>query len=129
MSPVDRGDSVTDSGLTFESIPTGLVIEISPESRRLVALSPAELRIKGVYNHLNNLAIAFIGMFVPLLAMVVLPTDSACFPHYEAYLTGTIVTGVLALGLFVYAFMGNWREERARSRPAPPQAPTTPVMR
>ena len=128
MSRTERGESVTDSGLTFESVSNVLVVEISPESRRLVAMSPAELRLRGVYNQLNTFAVAFLGMFVPLLAMVVIPSDSECFPHYDAYLTGTIVTGVLAVVLFGYAFLGNWREDRARAGPSPPQSPSRPVM-
>ena len=89
-------------------------VEVSPESRRLVAMSPAELRIRSVYNHLTTFGVACLGMFVPLLAMLVVP--SPCTPHFQAYLVATIVIGVFAVLSLGYAFYGNRQEAKIRFR-------------
>ena len=65
---------MTDPELTPETLTTTVSVEISAESRNLVALSPAELRIRSVYNHLTTFGVACLGMFVPLLAMPVVPS-------------------------------------------------------
>ena len=93
---------------------TKVSVQVSPESRRLVALSPAELRIRSVYNHLTTFGVACLGMFVPLLALLVVP--SPCTPHFQAYLAAAIVVGILAVFSLGYAFYGNRQEANIRSR-------------
>lgn len=117
---------MAESSLTYVPDSEGLVIEVSNESRRLIALSPAELRIRSVYHQINTFAVAFLGMFVPLLAMVFVPSE--CTPHQEAYIAATVLTGLLALGLFAYAYYGNWREEKARSSPSQPRGTISPTV-
>ena len=89
-------------------------IDIPPESRNLVALSPADLRIRGVYNHLTTFGVACLSMFVPLLAMLVVP--SPCTPHFQAYLAGAVVVGILAVICLGYVFYGTRQEAKARTR-------------
>ena len=105
---------MTDPELTPETLTTTVSVEISAESRNLVALSPAELRIRSVYNHLTTFGVACLGMFVPLLAMLVVP--SPCIPHFQAYLIAAVITGLLAVISLGYAFYGNRQEERNRFR-------------
>ena len=105
---------MTDPTVTTETVTTTLSVEIPPESRNLVALSPAELRIRSLYNHLTTFVVACLGMFVPLLAMLVVP--SPCTPHFQAYLTGAVVIGMLAAISLGYAFFGNRQEAKFRSR-------------
>ena len=105
---------MADPPVTTETLTTTVSIEIPPESRNFVALSPAELRIRGVYNHLTTFGVACLGMFVPLLALLVVP--SPCTPHFDAYLAATIVIGILAVMSLVYAFYGNRQEAKLRSR-------------
>ena len=83
-----------DPEVSAETVTTTMSVEISHDSRNLVALSPAELRIRSVYNHLTTFGVACIGMFVPLLALLVVP--SPCTPHFQAYLAGAIIIGLLA---------------------------------
>lgn len=104
----------------LQSVAANLVVEMSPDAGRLIALSPAELRIRSIYNHLTTLAVACLGMFVPLLSLLVVP--SSCSPHQAAYLAGAIGTGVLAVFLFGWAFFGNRQEEKVRSGQAPRRA-------
>ena len=90
------------------------VVRVPPESRQLVALSPAELRLRSVYNHLTTFGVACVGMFVPLLAMLVVP--SPCTPHFQAYLASAVVIGAIAVICLGFAFYGNRREDRLRTR-------------
>lgn len=105
---------MTNPNLSAETLTTTVSVEIPPESRNLVALSPAELRIRSVYNHLTTFGVACLGMFVPLLALLVVP--SPCTPHFDAYLAATIVIGILAVLSLGYAFFGNRQEAKLRSR-------------
>ena len=77
-------------------------------------MSPAELRIRSVYNHLTTFGVACLGMFVPLLAMLVVP--SPCIPHFQAYLASAVVIGATAVICLGFAFWGNRREEKIRAR-------------
>ena len=99
---------------TPQTLNATVTVEISPESRSLVALSPVELRIRTVYNHLTTFGVACLGMFVPLLAMLVVP--SPCIPHFQAYLIAAIITGLVAAISLGYAFYGNRQEEKMRTR-------------
>ena len=97
-----------------EELTATFEVQFSPESRRLVAMSPAELRIRSVYNHLTTFGVACLGMFVPLLAMLVVP--SPCVPHFQAYLASAVVIGAIAVICLGFAFWGNRREEKIRAR-------------
>ena len=105
---------MADPPVTTETFTSTLSVEIPPESRNLIALSPAELRIRSVYNHLTTFGVACLGMFVPLLALLVVP--SPCTPHFDAYLAATVVIGILAFISIGYAFFGNRQEAKSRSR-------------
>ena len=89
-------------------------VEVPPEARNLVAMSPAELRIRGLYNHLTTFGVACLGMFVPLLAMLVVP--SPCIPHFQAYLAGAVVIGAISIVCLGFAIWGNRREDKIRAR-------------
>lgn len=105
---------MADSRERAEFLKAELAIAIPLESRTLIAMSPAELRIRSVYNHLTTFGVACLGMFVPLLALLVVP--SPCTPHFDAYLAATVVIGFLAVVSLGYAFYGNRQEAKLRYR-------------
>ena len=105
---------MADPPLSSETLSVTSPIEVSPETTQLIAISPAQLRIRGVYNHITTAGIACLGMFVPLLALLAVPSE--CTPHSQFYLATAIATGIAAIVLLGYAFFGQRREENLLAR-------------
>ena len=105
---------MTDPESSTENLSATVSVAFSRDSRNFIAMSPAELRIRSVYNHLTTFGVACLGMFVPLLAMLVVP--SPCIPHFQAYLASAVVIGAIAVICLGFAFWGNRREEKIRAR-------------
>lgn len=97
---------------TTETLTTSISVEITAEARRYIALSPAELRIRGVYNHVTMSGVACLGVFVSLFSVLLVPSE--CVPHRVGYSVATVVAGVGAVLCFGYAFWGTRREEKSR---------------